>query len=587
MNIFSDFAQRIARHIEALMASGDLPDGLDLTRLTLEPPRDASHGDLASNAAMVLAKPAGLKPRDLAQMLADRLAADADVTQVEIAGPGFLNITLKPDSWTRIVSLIIKSGSGFGKVDQADASGEKVNLEYVSANPTGPMHVGHARGAVVGDVLARLLSAAGNHVTKEYYINDAGGQVAVLAKSALLRMREAMGEDIGAIPEGLYPGDYLVPVGEKLAQDTPDLLKLPESEQIVAAKQAALPMMMEMIRNDLAALGVEHEVFLSEQSLHDSGAVHNVLDVLRDKGLVYQGTLEPPKGVTPPEDWEPSEQTLFRSSQFGDDSDRALMKSDGSWTYFAPDIACHYDKYQRGFSRLIDVWGADHAGYIKRMSSAVTAISDGAAKLEVKVCQMVKLQRDGQPVKMSKRSGEFITLREVVDEVGRDAVRFIMLTRKNDAPLDFDFSLVKQQSRDNPVFYVQYAHARCCSVLRNSLEAGFRGDQISDASLADVDLSLLTHDAETALIKQLASYPRLILAAADALEPHRLAFFCQEVAASFHSIWNLGKDNPELRFILEDKPELSLARLALLRATAIVIANCLELIGVEPQSEMR
>ncbi len=583
MNIFSEFSERLLGHLQSAQAAGQIPSALDVSRITVEPPRDPSHGDLATNIAMVLAKPAAMSPRDIAHVIAERLAQDDDVENVEIAGPGFINIRLAIKVWHASIGHVLMAGVGYGRSTMG--AGEKINLEYVSANPTGPMHVGHARGAVVGDALAGLLAAAGYQVTKEYYINDAGGQIEVLARSALLRMREAQGETIGEIPEGLYPGDYLIPVGEALATThSSEMAEANEESQIDIAKAVAVPMMMAMIRDDLAALGVSHDHFLSELSLHQSGAVDAALAELDARGLVYVGTLAPPKGAEPPPDWEAAPQTLFKSSSFGDDSDRALKKADGSWTYFAPDIACHLDKFRRGFGRMINVWGADHAGYIKRMTAAVRAITDEQAQLDVKVCQMVKLQRDGQPVKMSKRAGDFITLREVVDEVGKDAVRFMMLTRKNDAPLDFDFTLVKQQSRDNPVFYVQYAHARICSVLRNAAAAGLSG--LADSDLASADLSALTADAELSLIKLLATYPRMVEAAAEALEPHRLVFFAQELAAAFHALWNLGKEDATLRFIIEDDATLSRARLALLRATALTIANCLDIIGVEALDEM-
>ena len=583
MNIFSEFTQRLLNHLKGLQAAGKIPSGLETSRITVEPPRDPSHGDLASNIAMVLAKPAAMNPRDIANLIVACLADDPDIQHVEIAGPGFINMRLEAQLWHTTLAQVLDAGPLFGR--SSIGNGEKINLEYVSANPTGPMHVGHARGAVVGDTLAALLSAVGYDVTKEYYINDAGGQIDVLARSALLRMREANGETIGDIPEGLYPGDYLVPVGEALAQNHQgEMSSANESQQIAIAKTVAVPMMMAMIREDLAALGVAHDHFLSELSLHESGAVDAALAELEERGLVYIGTLAPPKGTAPPADWEAAPQTLFRSSQFGDDSDRALKKADGSWTYFAPDIACHLDKYRRGFSKMINVWGADHAGYIKRMTAAVRAITDNQAQLDVKVCQMVKLQRDGQPVKMSKRAGDFVTLREVVDEVGKDAVRFMMLTRKNDAPLDFDFTLVKEQSRDNPVFYVQYAHARICSVLRNAAAAGI--GETDDASLARADMAPLTADAELALIKLLATFPRTVEAAAEALEPHRLVFYVQELAAAFHALWNLGKEDASLRFIVEDEPALTRARLALLRATALTITNCLDIIGVQAVDEM-
>ena len=583
MSIFSDFTQRLLSHLQSAQDAGQIPSALETSRVTVEPPRDPSHGDLATNIAMVLAKPASMPPRDIAAVIADRLAQDVDIKSVEIAGPGFINIRLQTKIWHDAVGNVLTVGAGFGRSNIG--AGGKINLEYVSANPTGPMHVGHARGAVVGDALAGLLAAAGYNVTKEYYINDAGGQIEVLARSALLRMREAQGEAVGEIPEGLYPGDYLIPVGEALASTyQAEMAAADEDGQIEIAKTVVVPMMMAMIKDDLAALGVSHDHFLSELSLHKSGAVDTALAELDARGLVYIGTLAPPKGAEPPPDWEAAPQTLFKSSAFGDDSDRALKKADGSWTYFAPDIACHLDKFRRGFTRMINVWGADHAGYIKRMTAAVRAITDEQAQLDVKVCQMVKLQRDGQPVKMSKRAGDFVTLREVVDEVGKDAVRFMMLTRKNDAPLDFDFTLVKQQSRDNPVFYVQYAHARICSVLRNAAAVGISG--LDDAALAIADLSALSSDAELLLIKLLATFPRTVEAAAEALEPHRLVFYAQDLAAAFHALWNLGKEDATLRFIVEDDVAVTRARLALLRATALTIANCLDIIGVAALDEM-
>ena len=583
MNLFAEIEAELQAVLTDLQARGDLPDGLDMARVAVEPPRDASHGDMATNAAMVLAKPAGMNPRALAELLVTELVKSDKIETAEIAGPGFVNMRLAPSVWLALVPHILESGIAYGDGD----AGGKLNIEYVSANPTGPMHVGHARGAVFGDALARLLEKTGHEVLREYYINDAGSQVDVLARSALLRMREAQGEAIGEIPEGLYPGDYLVPVGEKLATEHADLADKSDDEQVAIAKSVALPMMMDMIREDLAALGVTHAYFCSEQSLHDNGAVDNALEVLDNKGLIYQGVLEPPKGKEPPADWEPQPQTLFKSSEFGDDSDRALKKSDGAWTYFAPDIAYHYDKVQRGYSEMIDVWGADHIGYIKRMQSAVNAITDGAGALEVKVCNLVKLMRGGEPVKMSKRAGSFITLREVVDEVGKDAVRFMMLTRKNDAPLDFDFDVVKDKSRDNPVFYVQYAHARICSVLRNAKEAGFAATDIADGALAKADLAHLKDEAELALIRSLSHYPRMLASAAQAREPHRVAFYLMDLAAAFHALWNLGKERLDLRFIQDDDRDGTLARLALIRAAATVIASGLDVIGVTPEEEMR
>ena len=577
MNLFAEMETEIRAALAALQAQGKLADGLDMSRLTVEPPREAAHGDMATNAAMVLAKAAEMKPRDLAELLVDALLQSNLVETAEIAGPGFVNLRLDKAAWHQLVPHILNSGEAFGDGE----GGDKVNVEYVSANPTGPMHVGHARGAVVGDVLARLLEKTGSDVAREYYINDAGAQVDVLAQSALLRMREAKGETIGDIPDGLYPGDYLVPVGEKLAA-----MELPEDEaaSLAMAKSVALPMMMDMIREDLAALGVVHDFFRSEQALHDDSSVDKALDELTAKELIYQGVLEPPKGKEPPPDWEPSPQTLFKSTEFGDDSDRALKKSDGSWTYFAPDIAYHFDKYQRGYAQMIDVWGADHIGYIKRMQSAVNAITDGEAQLEVKICNLVKLMRGSEPVKMSKRAGSFITLREVVDEVGKDAVRFMMLTRKSDAPLDFDFDLVKDKSRDNPVFYVQYAHARIFSVMKNARELGW---QVDDADLAGASFDALTHEAELGLIQLLGTYPRMLAAAAQAREPHRVAFYLMDLAAAFHGLWNLGKEELQLRFIQEDDEAGSMARLALIRATALTLRSGFDVIGVTPQDELR
>ena len=577
MNLFAEMETEIRAALAVLQAQGKLADGLDMSRLTVEPPREAAHGDMATNAAMVLAKAAEMKPRDLAELLVDALLQSNLVETAEIAGPGFVNLRLDKAAWHQLVPHILNSGEAYGDGE----GGDKVNVEYVSANPTGPMHVGHARGAVVGDVLARLLEKTGSDVAREYYINDAGAQVDVLAQSALLRMREAKGETIGDIPDGLYPGDYLVPVGEKLAA-----MELPEDEaaSLAMAKSVALPMMMDMIREDLAALGVVHDFFRSEQALHDDSSVDKALDELTAKELIYQGVLEPPKGKEPPPDWEPSPQTLFKSTEFGDDSDRALKKSDGSWTYFAPDIAYHFDKYQRGYAQMIDVWGADHIGYIKRMQSAVNAITDGEAQLEVKICNLVKLMRGGEPVKMSKRAGSFITLREVVDEVGKDAVRFMMLTRKSDAPLDFDFDLVKDKSRDNPVFYVQYAHARIFSVMKNARELGW---QVDDADLAGASFDALTHKAELGLIQLLGTYPRMLAAAAQAREPHRVAFYLMDLAAAFHGLWNLGKEELQLRFIQEDDEAGSTARLALIRATALTLRSGFDVIGVTPQDELR
>lgn len=581
MNIFRHFEERVKAGLEALASEGVIPPGLDTSRLAVEPPRDPSHGDLSTNAAMVLAKPAGVQPRQLAEKLAAKLAAEESVTEVTIAGPGFINLRLKPDMWRAAVPAILRSGATYGASDLG--KNERVNVEYVSANPTGPMHVGHVRGAVFGDALANLLEKVGHTVCREYYINDAGGQIEVLARSAYLRYREALGETI-SIPEGLYPGDYLKPVGMMLAAEHGDALaKMEEAEWLPIVRNASIDAMMELIRGDLAVLGIDHEVFFSERTLHASGAIEATLKLLEQKGLIYTGVLEPPKGELP-DDWEPRPQTLFRSTQFGDDTDRALKKSDGTWTYFAPDIAYHFDKFNRGYNTLIDVWGADHAGYIKRVKAAVAAITDGKAEIDVKVCQLVRLFRNGEPFRMSKRAGDFVTLRDVVDEVGKDVVRFMMLTRKNDAPLDFDFAKVMEQSRDNPVFYVQYAHARIHSVLRNAKETGV---DISDDSLAAADLTVLTDEAELALVRLLAGFPRQIEQAAVAHEPHRIAFALNDLASAFHGLWNKGKDEPGLRFIIGERRDVTLARLAMIRAAAYVIAAGLAILGVEPAEEMR
>jgi len=584
VNPFHYFRTVVLDAIAALAAAGDLPAGLDPAAVTVEPPRDPSHGDLATNAALVLAKAAKASPRDLATGIAARLEGHPAVLAVEIAGPGFINLRLAPSFWHARLADILTAGTHYGDSDLG--KGQAVNVEYVSANPTGPMHVGHGRGAVVGDVLANLLEKAGYGVVREYYINDAGGQVDTLARSAHLRYREALGEAIGAIPEGLYPGAYLMPVGEALAAaHGPRWQGRPEQEWLSLFRAEAVAAMMALIRADLEALGVDHAVFTSERALHEKGAVGETLAVLEAKGLVYTGVLEPPKGMKP-DDWEPRPQTLFRSTAFGDDVDRPLRKSDGSWTYFAGDIAYHLDKIRRGAYMLIDVWGADHGGYVKRMQAAVMALTDGKAALDVKLCQLVQLLDKGEPVKMSKRAGTFVTLRDVVDQVGRDVVRFIMLTRKNDAALDFDLAKVVEQSRDNPVFYVQYAHARARSVLRHAAEA-LPGTDLSAAALAGVDAARLDDRDEIGLIKQMAAWPRVVEAAAETHEPHRIAFYLYDLAAAFHGLWNRGKDEAVLRFIRADAPELTRARLALVQAVATVIASGLAVFGVRPVEEMR
>ncbi|HEX3710446.1 MAG TPA: arginine--tRNA ligase [Pseudolabrys sp.] len=562
----------------------------DLARIVVEPPRDPSHGDLATNAAMVLAKDAGKKPRDLAEAIAGNLRAEAIVTKADIAGPGFINLTLDTKVWGEELRVILAAGAGYGRSDIG--ADEKVNVEYVSTNPTGPIHVGHGRGAVFGDALANLLGFAGFNVTREYYINDAGAQVDVLARSAYLRYREALGETVGPIPEGLYPGDYLKPVGAELAAaHGAKLTAMTEAQWLPIVRGEAVAMMMDSIRADLAALNVKFDVFFSERSLIEGGKdqVAATIEGLRKSGEVYEGRLPPPKGGNL-EDWEDREQTLFRSTAFGDDVDRPLKKSDGSYTYFASDIAYHKSKFDRGFRDMIDVWGADHGGYIKRMQAAVKAVSGGKATLDVKIVQLVRLLRAGEPVKMSKRSGEFITLREVVDEVGRDAVRFDMLFRKNDAVLDFDLAKVIEATRENPVFYVQYGHARAQSVFRNAREALPSLPAGADERarwLAKAPLEKLADARELSLMRRMAAYPRLIEAAAAAHEPHRVAFYLYELASEFHAFWTRGKDLPHLRFIIQNDPETTMARLALVQGIVAILASGLGLLGVDAPDEMR
>lgn len=588
MNIFETFSARLATILFGMAGAGRIPAGLSLSRVVVEPTKDPAHGDLAINAAMVLAKEAGMAPRALAELIVAELARDGDVLKAEIAGPGFINLTLQPAVFTQVLKSAVLAGSEHGR--GAPKAGPKINVEYVSANPTGPMHVGHGRGAVFGDALAGLLAFAGHDVTREYYINDAGAQVDVLARSAFLRYREALGEAIGAIPEGLYPGEYLKSVGEALATEFGEALRdKPEAEWLPIARAAAIESMMAMIRDDLAALGVVHDVFFSERSLQKQDgnidAVGKTIEDLRERGLIYEGRLPPPKGQKD-EDWEDREQTLFRATQFGDDVDRPLLKSDGSYTYFANDIAYHRSKFTRGFAEMIDVWGADHGGYVKRMQAAVKAVTSGQGALDVKLCQLVRLLRNGEQVRMSKRSGDFVTLREVIDEVGRDAVRFMMIFRKNDATLDFDLAKVVEQSKDNPVFYVQYAHARCASIFRQAAEA-FPDLDLSPQALAQADLSLLTDESELAIIKMIAAYPRMIDAAAASHEPHRVAFFVHELASAFHSLWNKGKDSPQLRFVNQTDRKSTSARLAFVHAVRSVLASGLAIVGVTAPEEMR
>jgi arginyl-tRNA synthetase len=590
-HLFAAVLARVHAVCGTLAAEDGWPAGIDLSRVVVEPPRDATHGDMATNAAMVLAKDAKAKPRELADKIAEKLRADDLIAAVDVAGPGFINLTLKPSAWIAELRAVLRDGAAYGQ--SAVGAAQKVNVEYVSANPTGPMHVGHCRGAVFGDALANLLQFAGFNVTREYYINDAGAQVDVLARSAFLRYREALGETIGEIPEGLYPGDYLKPVGEALVQEHGDKLKtMSEAAWLPIVRNKAIAMMMDAIKGDLAALNIKHEVFFSERSLIETGnnKVAETIDFLRKKGDIYEGNLPPPKGK-PVEDYEDRIQTLFRATKYGDDVDRPLIKSDGSYTYFASDIAYHKDKYDRGFRDLIDVWGADHGGYIKRVQAAIKAVTDGKAALDVKIVQLVRLLRAGEQVRMSKRSGDFVTLREVVDEVGSDAVRFMMLFRKNDAVLDFDLAKVIEQSKDNAVFYVQYGHARGHSVFRNAREevvpdlpeeAGARLAYLSGAAV-----ERLTDPVELDLLKRLAAYPRTVEAAAIAHEPHRIAFYLYDLASEFHALWTKGRDLPNLRFIINHDAQLTKARLAMVQGVVSVLASGLAVLGVHAPSEMR
>ncbi len=581
MNLFADIRALVVAELTAMTADGTLPQGLNFANVAVEPPRDAAHGDMATNAAMVLAKPAGLAPRAIADALAARLAKDPRISAADVAGPGFLNLRLSNLVWQSVVKAALSDGADFGRSNAG--AGRKVNVEFVSANPTGPMHVGHVRGAVVGDALSNLLAFAGWTVTREYYINDGGAQVDVLARSAYERYREANGLE-PEIREGLYPGDYLVPVGEALkAKYGTTLLNQPESVWLADLREFASAMMMQEIRNDLAQLGVQMDVYSSEKALYGTGKIEAAIQTLRDQGLIYEGTLEPPKGKVP-EDYEARIQTLFRSTAHGDDVDRPVMKSDGSWTYFAPDIAYHYDKVQRGFDELIDIFGADHGGYVKRMKAAVSALSSGRVPLDIKLVQLVKLYKNGEPFKMSKRAGTFVTLHDVVEQAGADVTRFMMLTRKNDVALDFDFAKVLEQSKDNPVFYVQYANARINSVLRKAQAAGL---DVSDAALAKADLTQLSHPAEIDMAQQIAEWPREVEIAAKGNEPHRIAFFLYELASEFHGLWNRGNDDPNLRFLQEGKDATSCAKIALARATGVVISAGLAILGVKPAEEMR
>ena len=574
MNIFRFFNEELQQIIQDLQTAGDLAAGLDTSRVVFELPRDVAHGDLACNAAMVLAKPAGMKPRDLADALAAPLGKIDGVTAVEIAGPGFINLRVEPRLWASEIDAIIEAGTDYGRNDSG--GGKPTNVEYVSANPTGPLHAAHARGAVLGDAMAGLLDFCGWNVTREYYINDAGAQVDVLARSAYLRYREALGHDIGEIPSGLYPGDYLIDVGKALAAEFGDrFVDAEESEWLTAVRSFTIDAMMAGIRDDLERLGISMDRFSSERGLVDNGAVQAAIDRLTGEGHVYRGILEPPKGKEP-EDWEPREQLLFRASAFGDDTDRPLQKSDGSWTYFASDVAYHMDKLDRTGGPLINIFGVDHGGYVKRMNAAVEALSGSKNMLDIRLCQLVNLMDQGKPVKMSKRAGTFITVRDVIESVGADVIRFIMLTRRSEQTIDFDFAKVTEQSRDNPVFYVQYAHARACSVLRQT------GDHAQNKAALDQ----LGDPAEMAVLRQLASWPKLVVSAANAHEPHRVAFYLMDLAAAFHALWTTGRENPELRFIREDAPALTAARLRLVKATALVIRSGLGVLAITAREEM-
>ncbi|GAA4724223.1 arginine--tRNA ligase [Sphingomonas lutea] len=577
MSLYARYAALLDGVLDDLVAEGALPAGVSRGGIAVEAPRDPTRGDLATNVAMVLSKAAKTNPRALAELIKPRLEALPPVRSVEIAGPGFMNLRLDPESWRDELRTIVAQGDGYGT--STIGANERVNVEYVSANPTGPLHMGHCRGAVVGDSLARVLEAAGFRVTKEYYVNDAGAQVDTLARSAYLRYREALGETIGDIPAGLYPGEYLIGVGCILAADFgDDYCEVSEAEWLPVFRERAIAAMLDLIRHDLALLGIHHDIFASEAEVQRTGAVDRAMEVLRDKGLVYEGVLERPKSLQPDDEWEPVELTLFRSTQFGDDQDRPMKKSDGSWTYFGSDAAYHLQKAEKA-DHLVNIWGADHAGTVKRVQAAVNALTDGRVDLDVKLVNMVRLFRDGEPVKMSKRAGDFITLAEVVEEVGKDVVRFMMLTKRADSPLDFDFAKVVEASKDNPVFYVQYAHARISSLKRKAADAG-----VDLGAPADLDL---LDDEELGLVKLAAQYPRTLESAALAHEPHRIAFYLYDLAAAFHALWNRGNDDPARRFLVENNPQLSRARLELALGIAQIIRSGLGLMGVAATEEMR
>lgn len=581
MNLFAEIRSLVIDCLNHMEMDKDLPEGLNFAFVTVEPPRDTTHGDMATNAAMVLAKASGLKPRDIAEKLSSLLLADTRVAFAEVAGPGFLNLRLASQVWENVLSAILQNPEQYGRAKIG--LGKRVNVEYVSANPTGPLHVGHTRGAVFGDALASLLDFAGYEVTREYYINDGGAQVDVLARSVYLRYLEAHGQEV-AFEDGTYPGDYLINVGKSLKNKVGDAyVDTDEATWLADVRTFSTAAMMDLIRADLNSLGVHMDVFYSEKSLNGTGKIELAINNLREKGLIYEGILEAPKGKRP-DDWEPREQTLFKSTDHGDDVDRPVQKSDGSWTYFAPDIAYHHDKVARGFDHLIDVFGADHGGYVKRMKAAVSALSAGSTSLDIKLTQLVRLFKNGEPFKMSKRAGTFITLRDLVEQVGADATRFVMLTRKNDAPLDFDFSKVLEQTKENPVFYVQYAHARISSVLRKAIAADIAVD---DHTLVSANLSTLTDISEYRLVSKLAEFPRLIEISARNNEPHKIAFYLYDLASEFHALWNKGNDHPDLRFLQESNVAMSQSKIALIRATAVVISSGLGILGVTPAQEMR
>ncbi|MGI9359855.1 MAG: arginine--tRNA ligase [Paracoccaceae bacterium] len=580
MNLFTHVREILIEVLKELSAQSVLPIDTDFSNITVEPPKDSRHGDMSTNAAMVLSKSVEVKPRELAQIISEALSPKEIISSVDIAGPGFINITLSNFSWHGLLSAVLMSGVNFGKSGMG--SSQKVNVEFVSANPTGPLHVGHTRGAVFGDALANLLAYSGYDVTREYYINDGGSQVDVLARSIFLRYQEAFGKEV-VFEEGTYPGDYLIPIAKALKEKVGDLyLNKPEDNWLPELRNFAVEAMMNLIRSDLDLLGIEMDTFFSEKSLYGSGKIEAALARLRDNGLIYKGVLEPPKGKKT-DDWEPREQTLFKSTEHGDDVDRPVLKSDGSWTYFAPDIAYHFDKISRGFDILIDVFGADHGGYVKRMKAAVSALSSGEVPLDIKLCQLVKLYQNGEPFKMSKRAGNFVMLRDLVEQVGPDVTRFVMLTRKNDAALDFDFQKVLEQSRENPVFYVQYAHARIKSVIRKAEALNL---DTSDYALSEANLSSLTHASELSLIKKLAEWPRIVELSARLYEPHRLAFYLFDLSSELHSHWGKGGENPHLRFLQSDDMTITKSKIALARAVSIVISSGLAILGVQPAEKM-